>query len=59
MKNSFPQNRQGIYDPPLRGGVDSMTPPIRRGVETMTPPIGGGVESTTAPPHLLVAPPRW
>ena len=33
----------GIYDPP-----------IKRGVESMTSPIGGGVESTT--PHLLVAP---
>ena len=31
----------GFYDPPIRGGV-----------ETMTPPIGGGVD----PSHLLVAP---
>ena len=50
------KNRQGIFDPPITGDVDSMTPSIRWGVKTMNPPppIRGGVESMT-PSHLLVA----
>ncbi len=32
----------GIYDPPIKGDVDSMTPSIRGGLESMTPPYRSG-----------------
>ncbi len=40
--NFIPGNRLGIYDPPIRGGVDSMTPSISGGVESMTAPYQRG-----------------
>ncbi len=39
---SFPQNRQGIYDPPIyQRGCGFYDPPIRGGVQTMTPLLEG------------------
>ena len=38
--NDFkPGNRLGIYDPPIRGDVDSMTPSIRESTYQQPPPL--------------------